>query len=243
MYVNKVPENKVWASRVNENKSFMAKGYANKSQARGFTLIEIILALGLTTLLLGLLSTGMYIVAEDWNRNADVLDETLDEALAVLQVDRALHGIMPHSYTNIQTLSREIFFEGEDDELAFVSTVSPQREPGLTAWRLSNVRDEGVYVTLVPAFADNPQERLDDAEGSLLLPGYSVSFNYLYEDNFNIQQWTDKWIGRELLQLPFAVYVRFEPFSEEQELLEVVAPIRAYRHRQISPNQARIQGL
>ena len=57
---------------------------------KGFTLVEIILALGLTALLLGLLSTGVYIVADDWNRNSDVLDESLDQALAVLQIDRAL---------------------------------------------------------------------------------------------------------------------------------------------------------
>ncbi len=217
--------------------------YANKRRANGFTLIEIIFALSLTTLLLGLLSTGVYIVAEDWNRNADVLDATLDEALAVLQVDRALHGALAHSYTNLQTLSRQLFFVGEEDELSFVSTVSPQREPGLTAWRLSNVRDEGVYVTLAPAFADNPQQRLDNSEGSLLLPDYSVSFAYLYESSLNVREWSDEWSGEELLQLPFAVYVRFEPFSDEQELLEVIAPIRAYQHRQITPNQAGIQAL
>ena len=39
-----------------------------KSQKEsGFTLIEVILALGLTAMLLGLLSTSVFIVAEDWN--------------------------------------------------------------------------------------------------------------------------------------------------------------------------------
>ena len=66
-----------------------------QDQQRGFTLIEVVLALALTALLLGLLSTSVYIVAEDWNRNSDVLDASLDEALAVLQVDRALHGAFP----------------------------------------------------------------------------------------------------------------------------------------------------
>ena len=52
--------------------------------------MRLSLALGLTALLLGLLSTGVYIVADDWNRNSGVLDESLDQALAVLQIDRAL---------------------------------------------------------------------------------------------------------------------------------------------------------
>lgn len=217
--------------------------FVNKpSRQKGFTLIEVILALALTTLLLGLLSTGVYIVAEDWNRNTNVLDESLDEALVVLQVDRALHGVLAHSYTNLQTLSRQIYFIGEDDELSFVSTVSPQREAGLTAWNLSNDA-EGVYVKLVPAYADNPQERLDDSEGTLLLPNYSVEFRYLYEDTADSHQWIDEWRGEELQQLPFAVYVRFEPDDDDGEILEIVAPIRAYRHRQITPNSGRIQSL
>lgn len=219
------------------------KPIQNRERQSGFTLIEIMLALGLTAMLLGLLSTGMFIVAEDWNRNSGVLDENLDEALAVLQIERALLGAMPHSYTNLQTLSRQIFFIGEDDSLAFASTVSPQRVPGVTAWQLSNEVDEGVTVTLAPAYADNPQERLDDTEGTLLLPGYSAEFSYLYEDNADIHLWRDQWSGEDLLQLPMAVYVRFEPFDERKELLEIVAPIRAYQHRTINPNQQRLEGL
>ena len=78
----------------------------NNQQESGFTLIEVILALGLTVMLLGLLSTSVFIVAEDWNRNSDVLDESLDEALAILQIDRSLHGAFPHSFTDEETLSR-----------------------------------------------------------------------------------------------------------------------------------------
>ena len=62
------------------------------ARSRGFTLIEVILALALTTLLLGLLSSGVFIVAGDWNRNASLLDASLDQALTILQIDRALHG-------------------------------------------------------------------------------------------------------------------------------------------------------
>ena len=96
----------------------------------GFTLIEVVLAMGLTTLLLGLLSTSVFIVAGDWNRNSNSLDESLDLSLALLQVDRSLHGAFPHNYTNEETLNRQIFFTGENDSLSWVSTVSPQRSSG-----------------------------------------------------------------------------------------------------------------
>ncbi|MFT4817468.1 MAG: general secretion pathway protein J [Pseudohongiellaceae bacterium] len=204
----------------------------------GFTLVEIILSLGLTALLLGLLSSGVFIVADNWNRNSDVLDKSLDQALAVLQIDRALHGAFPHSYTNFDTLGREIYFHGEDDYLSFVSTVSPQRSPGLTVWEMYSVADEGVYLSLVPAFSDNPTQRLSESEPILVLENYTAEFSYLYQDLNENRLWIDEWLGEEQLSLPLAVYVHFVPerdFEDVNEELEIVARIKNNQHRSIRP--------
>ena len=209
-----------------------------KDKQTGFTLVEIILSLGLTALLLGLLSSGVYIVADDWNRNSDVLDKSLDQALAVLQIDRALHGAFPHSYTNFDTLAREIYFHGEDDYLSFVSAVSPQRSPGLTVWEMYSVADEGVYLSLVPAFSDNPTERLSESEPILVLENYTAEFSYLYQDLNENRLWMDEWFGEEELSLPLAVYVRFIPerdYEDMNEELEIVARIKNNQHRSIRP--------
>ena len=212
-------------------------------QSLGFTLIEVILSLGLTSLSLGLLSTGVFLVADDWNRNSDVLDQSLDEALSILQIDRSLHGAFPHSFTNEETLSRQLFFTGEDDYLSWVSTVSPQRSAGLTTWELYSVAGEGTYLTLVPAYSDNPRSRLDEAEPMLLFPGYEVEFSYLYEELDENKVWIEEWEAQELLSLPLAVYVRFTPVDDEKELLEIVARIRNNQHRSIQPNDLEIRDL
>jgi general secretion pathway protein J len=214
------------------------KTVTQKDKQIGFTLVEIILSLGLTALLLGLLSSGVYIVADDWNRNTDVLDKSLDQALAVLQIDRALHGAFPHSYTNFDTLGREIYFHGEDDYLSFVSAVSPQRSPGLTVWEMYSVADEGVYLSLVPAFSDDPTQRLSESEPILVLENYTAAFSYLYQDLNENRLWIDEWLGEEELSLPLAVYVRFVPerdFEDVNEELEIVARIKTNQHRSIRP--------
>ena len=215
----------------------------NPEPQSGFTLIEVMLALALTGMLLGLLSTGAYIVAEDWNRNSDSLDANLDDAVAILQIDRALQGAFPHSYTNEDTLTRQIYFTGEDDFVSWVSAVSPQRTPGLTAWELFTVDDEGVYLALAPAYSDNPAERLSESEPQLILPGYAAEFSYLYEELDESKRWRDDWEAAEYLGLPLAVYVRFEPDDRDREVLEIVARIRSNEHRSIRPNTGLQQGL
>ena len=217
--------------------------YSKFSRNTGFTLIEVLLALGLTTLLLGLLSTSVFIVGADWNQSSNSLDENLDKSLAILQLDRSLHGAFPHSYTNEETLSRQIYFTGESDYLSWVSTVSPQRLPGLTAWELFEVPGEGVYVRLTPAFSDNPSLRLEDSEPSLIFPKYSINFNYLYEDLDQNKVWTDSWEAQDLLSLPLAVYVMLRPFSEEDDEFEIVARIRNNEHRSIRPNELEFSDL
>ena len=209
---------------------------AEQQDSNGFTLVEVILALGLTSLLLGLLSTSVFIVANDWNRNSRNLDESLDESLAVLQIDRALHGAFPHSFTNEETLSRQIFFTGEKDYLAWVSTISPQRSPGLTTWELYSVSGEGVYLGLVPAYSDNPSVRLDQSSPTLLFPDYDIEFSYLYEELEEDKVWTDQWEAQELLSLPLAVHMRLIPYDPYLESIEVLARLRNNEHRSIRPN-------
>ena len=212
----------------------MSPKTANNS---GFTLIEVVLAMGLTTLLLGLLSTSVFIVAGDWNRNSNSLDESLDLSLALLQVDRSLHGAFPHSYTNEETLNREIYFTGENDSLSWVSTVSPQRSSGLTAWELFAVTGEGVYLKLAPAFSDNPSLRLNESNPVLLFPGYDLELSYLYEELDQNKVWTDRWEAQDLLSLPLAVYARLVPNIDINDEFEIIARIRNSEHRSIRPNE------
>ncbi len=201
----------------------------------GFTLIEVLLALALTALLLTLLSTGMYVVARDWNDESGRLETALDESLAILQIERALLAAFPHSFNSTETLLREVYFEGEGDRLRWVSTVSPQRSPGLTAWSLEVISGEGVGVQIAPAFSDNPSARLDAAEARLLLPDYDLEISYLREPNALTREWTDEWFGSEQAALPLAVRILFRATESERSDYEIVAPIKAWRHRSIMP--------
>ena len=208
----------------------------SKNPQRGFTLIEVLLALALTALLLTLLSTGMYVVARDWNDNTERLDAKLDESLAILQIERALIAAFPHSFNSTETLLREVYFDGEDDRLRWISTVSPQRLAGLTAWSIDAVSGEGIGVRTAPAFSDDPSARLDNVETRIILPGYDLEISYLREPNALTREWTDEWLGGEQGALPLAVHILFRATGAEGSDYELIAPIKAWRHRSIMPN-------
>ena len=91
---------------------------------------------------------------------------------------------------------------------------------------------------MVPAYSDDPTERLLEAEPILLFKDYTAEFSYLYEDLDETKVWTDEWEGQELLSLPLAVHIRFDPVEEEKEVLEVLARIRNNEHRSIQANVA-----
>ncbi|MEX1196414.1 MAG: prepilin-type N-terminal cleavage/methylation domain-containing protein [Pseudohongiellaceae bacterium] len=213
---------------------------ADLKYARGFTLLELMLALSLTALLLTLLSAGVYGVVRDWDDNQEGLDTTLDQTVAMLQVERALQGAMAHSYRDMDTLGRFIFFRGEPDSLAWVSTVSPQRSGGLTAWRLESDPGEGVALQLAPALTDSPEARLEAAPERALLPGYTAEFRYLVQQGDGQRIWRDTWDGEQRMGLPLAVHVLLSPLEgsgrDRDAVLDIVAPVFANTHRSINPN-------
>lgn len=212
-----------------------------RQQQAGFTLMEIIIALSLTAMLLTMLTAGMYGVIRDWDDDASALDGSMDLAVTVLQVERALQGAFPHSYRNADTLAREVYFKGEEDVLAWVSEVSPGRQGSRTAWQLVNDA-QGVVAYLAPSMADNPDARLELAEPRLLFPGYQASFEYLYEDLDFERLWRDSWPGAEVNALPLAVHIHLAPADDSRnEPIDIIVALLARRHRAMSPNLELIQ--
>jgi len=204
---------------------------------QGFTLLELIVSLSLTAMLLGMLSAGVYSVVNDWQRETSGLDDSLDKALVLLQLERALMSAFPHSYIDQERLSKLVYFEGSEHELRFVSAVSPQRDAGLTAWRLVSSRENGVELMLTPAFTDNPDDRFERLTLQPLLPGYEAEFRYLLQSNAEEKEWLSEWAGDQKQSLPLAVQIVFSPLEANgrDQVLEIMAPVKAWRHEEIDP--------
>jgi len=206
-------------------------------RAGGFTIIELIVAMTLTAMLLAMLSAGLYGVVKDWQREGNGLDATLDKALVVLQLDRALQAAFPHSYVDTEKLSRNVYFEGDEHKLGFISTVSPQRQSGLTAWQLTTDDKHGLELKQTPAFSDNPDARLEKLKPVRLLPNYTGEWQFLFQKDQDTKVWVKEWAGKDRQSLPIAVQLIFTPKDQKKgdEVLTIVAPIRNWRNPEIQP--------
>jgi len=185
------------------------------------------------------LAMGMNTVLNEWTRAGNYLDDSLDRVLILLQLERALQGAYPHTYLEQEENKKYVFFVGENEQLTWVSTVSPGRQAGLTAWQiLPNEKEAGVEIRIAPAFASNPSERLESEEESMreiVFKNYQVSFEYLYVDEKITEdtKWLDQWSGKELQGLPNAVRAHFEHQQDSQQSVEIIAMILAYEHQSI----------
>lgn len=207
----------------------------------GFTLLEVLVAVSLSALVMLVLSMGMNVIIKDWMRSGNHLDESLDTVLTVLQIERAITGAFPHTYVDEKEKKEYVFFEGEEDKLTWVSTVSPGRQSRLTAWQLLPSEEEkGVELRVVPAFADNPMERLEEEETDsfLAFEGYKAEFEYLYiDDKFDSEnEWQEEWEGKKRQSLPNAVRLRLTPIDNDgKQPMEIIAMILAHTHQTLQP--------
>lgn len=203
----------------------------------GFTLLELVVALTLSTLIMLMLAVGMNTVVNDWSRSRNYLDDSLDKILILLQIDRALAGAFPYTYLDKDQAGcfqkKCIFFEGEENKIAWVSTVSPGRQPGLMTWQLlPSDKETGVEIRTVPAFATDPTERLEkEAVSVTALEGYKLSFEYLYVDERTKTdtKWLKEWSAKKLRGLPWAVRILLEnEKNSTEQSVEVIATILAH---------------
>ncbi|MCV6638046.1 prepilin-type N-terminal cleavage/methylation domain-containing protein [Candidatus Albibeggiatoa sp. nov. NOAA] len=205
-------------------------------RSNGFTLLELLISLALSASIMLLLAAGMQVVLKDWERNGSRLDRSLDQVLILLQLERALDAAYPHTYVDEDKKQQVVFFIGEEDKLAWVSTLSPGRTPGLTAWQLSRNEDgeSGVEIRTIPAFANDPTESLEEIEEpTVAFEDYDVSFEYLYyDDQFDDKdtEWLEEWQGEDRRSLPNAVRIVLESQERQEQSLEIIAHIKAFEH-------------
>ncbi len=211
---------------------------------RGFTLLELVIAMALAAMVVALLGAGLNVLIKDWQRSTDALDEKFDNSLILLQIERAFQGAFAHLYMHPKEKVSYILFEGKTDRVTWVSTVSPQRESGLYAWQITPGKDDkGIELRITPAFADDPAKRLEKAKPRLLFENYQVRLEYLdidpihQDSEFEESKWLDEWSAKKRQSLPRAVRLTLENSKNKENTVEIVGLILAHQHFTLTPKR------
>jgi general secretion pathway protein J len=176
---------------------------ALRSDGRGFTLIEVMLAVSILAVVVLLATAALRVGLRAWEsgqRRADLQQE--GRALVEL-VSEALVGAAPYEGRLGQSPQRVVLFEGEPEEVRFVTSAPPlMLDAQATPFHAVVLGRKGrdalrLIERLMPAdepFAPGPERVLSRS---------ITRFSLAYRDESGA--WQERWDGREARGLPTAV--------------------------------------
>jgi len=176
----------------------------NGQGRRGFTLLEVVLALSIAAAMLVITFGGLRVGLAAWQRGAHRaadLDHT--RSLALL-LERALEGAFPYRIDPDDGQGPRILFEGKPDRLTLVTASPPFPDAASIAFTVVSLSGEagGLTVRQQPLPNRLELESLDpvlvDAETT------GVQFRYLGEKSGS---WQDRWDVAKEKTLPRAVEI------------------------------------
>ncbi len=205
------------------------------SRSAGFTLLELLLALSLSALLLSVLAFASSTISTQWNRQNDLLQDDVEQALYLLRLERALQGMYPYIYRRQGETQSLLLVEGSEDALIWVSTLSPGRMGMLNVWRLRN-SDEGILLDRAPLAGGFSEETMNWG-GAERVPGFAaIRIRYAAFSKADKRlKWGDSWPsqseGETVKELPRAVHISFfrqkQVYQEQHAELDLMALVKS----------------
>ncbi|HKC07934.1 MAG TPA: type II secretion system protein GspJ [Methylomirabilota bacterium] len=175
-----------------------------RARATGFTLLELLLALGIVALLLVIVSGGLRVGLIAWQRGEERTAK-LDRARGlVVLLEHALAGAFPYRVTTETEQELRILFEGRPDRLTF-ATLSPPLPMGPTT-AFSAVRltvDEGGLALRQQVL---PNRIVLDRLDPMLVDAHTTAVRFRYL-GLEPESWQDAWDITKEETLPRAVEI------------------------------------
>jgi general secretion pathway protein J len=173
------------------------------SQAKGFTLIEVLIAMTLLSIMMVLLFTSLKISADSWGKGESKITDVNEVAVVYNFFQRDLSGARP-LWNDFSAEEKTFSFQGNAQSMQFVSAFPASAgRPGLQLFSL-NLQEEDnnqvIKVTLTPFLplaegAEWPKEEVT-------LIKHVSDFTLAYfgsEDGVSEGAWTEEWMNKGVL--------------------------------------------
>jgi general secretion pathway protein J len=199
---------------------------------RGFTLVEVVIALTIVATLLVVTFAGLRVGLAAWQRG-DERAQVLERSRSLTQIiTRTLGAAYPYQAAALGREPARLLFEGEPDRVAFVTAAPPFPGAESVAFTavtlgLSTASAPGLALTQKVLPNDKP---FDPGLPPIFVDGAvtGIRFRYLKELN---REWTDKWDAAVEKTLPLSIEVTLTILRAgrpvEQSPLIVSLPVRS----------------
>ena len=176
-------------------------------RARGFTLLEVLIALSIVGMLLTIAFGGMRVAMAAWRQGEDRAEAHQHVRAVAYTLSRALGAAYPYRGTRGLSPEAVVLFGGAETRLEFVTQAAPlplQVPVAFTAVVIA--LDDGEQPGLVVREQALPN-RDPFTEGTIVMRDPSVTslaFKFLNEDG----DWVDTWDGQDAKTIPRAIQLR-----------------------------------
>jgi general secretion pathway protein J len=176
-------------------------------RARGFTLLEVLIAISIVGALLVIAFGGLRVAVAAWHQGEARVEAHQHVRAVAHTLSRALGAAYPYRATRGLSPEAVILFDGVENRLEFVTQSPPLPLQAPIAFTAVGITlEEGETPGLVVRERALPN-RDPFTEGTVVMRDPSVTslaFKYLTEDG----SWVDTWNGQDAKTIPQAVQLR-----------------------------------
>jgi|GEM_PF-2999465 len=195
------------------------------STQRGFTLLELMLALLISTALLALLYQGVSQSLQQWQRSNSIAQHSSQQYRLNQHLRQQLSQAL-----RMKGPDRQLVFQGDDQQLQFVAAIDHPARSGLYHYQLSHhhTQDNQYQFTLkIRRWHPNPTEPAAVERFQLHTGASPVLIEYASQNRDGSLEWHNQWQPQR--SLPVLVRLRQQPsplhaHGWPEQLIEIKSP-------------------
>jgi general secretion pathway protein J len=183
-------------------------------QARGFTLIEVLIAMTLLSIMVVLLFGSLKICADSWEKGESKIAEVNEVAVVYNFFQRHLSVAQPLWNDLSEEGERTFAFQGKAQSLQFVSAFPASAgRSGLQLFSLELQNEDNqqvINVTIIPFFPVVEGEEWHKEEVTLIKGVTEFTMAYYGSEGGDTETWQDQWLDREVLPRLLKINIELE---------------------------------